>query len=116
MLGVRLRSGSAGLYWYHFELDTNGGRRRLGRVFGAHAALDAGGDWQLTCYQKDFSTPDWLSGGVLYQIFPDRFFRSAQEKPPLPWGRILRQDWGGEPSGVPTKRERSPIPTISAGI
>ena len=96
--------GSAGLYWYHFELDTNGGRRRLGRVFGAHAALDAGGDWQLTCYQKDFSTPDWLSGGVLYQIFPDRFFRSAQEKPPLPWGRILRQDWGGEPEWRPDEK------------
>ena len=27
----------------------------------------------LTVYAADFTTPDWLSQGVLYQIFPDRF-------------------------------------------
>lgn len=35
------------------------------------------GAWQLTVYDKDFSTPDWAKGRVMYQIFPDRFARGG---------------------------------------
>ncbi len=42
-----------------------------------------------------FHTPDWVKNAVFYQIFPDRFARSAR-RPPLPgvtfkpWGLPLR--------------------------
>lgn len=29
--------------------------------------------FQLTVYQKNFHTPDWMKEAVVYQIFPDRF-------------------------------------------
>ena len=31
--------------------------------------------FQITFYDPAFSTPDWLAGSVMYQIFPDRFAR-----------------------------------------
>lgn len=30
--------------------------------------------WQLTVFEDDDCTPKWLSGGIIYQIFPDRFY------------------------------------------
>ena len=32
-----------------------------------------GRDGQLTVYEPDFKTPDWIKDGTMYQIFPDRF-------------------------------------------
>jgi len=29
--------------------------------------------WRFSVYKKDFETPSWIQGGVVYQIFPDRF-------------------------------------------
>ncbi len=31
------------------------------------------GGFQITVYDPRFTTPDWLTGAVMYQIFPDRF-------------------------------------------
>ena len=97
----------AGLVWYGFQLETGQGRRYLVRQPDATAALSAspGPLWQLTCYEQGFRTPDWLAGGVMYQIFPDRFARAEETGPvPLPDGRILRDDWGGEPGWRPDEQ------------
>lgn len=96
------------IYWYDFLLDTSGGRRRLCRVPGGGARLapdyEAAQPWQLTCYARDFKTPEWLRGGVIYQIFPDRFFRSAQPKQAVPEDRVLHGAWGGQPEWRPDAR------------
>lgn len=34
--------------------------------------------FQITMYDPQFSVPDWMIGGVLYQIFPDRFRRDSK--------------------------------------
>ncbi|MDD2484497.1 MAG: glycoside hydrolase family 13 protein [Eubacteriales bacterium] len=48
---------------------------------------------------KEFKCPSWLSGGLMYQIFPDRFSRSKAYLPPEQKKEyILREDWGGEPN------------------
>ena len=86
-----------GLYWYHFELDTPWGRsfvRNVGRGVGDFAP-DAS-DFQQTVYDKNFKTPDWLKGGIIYQIFPDRFYSSGTEKHGVRPSRVLRR-WGDEP-------------------
>lgn len=100
----RFTPAHAGLYWYGFEADTGSGPRTLIRLADARAALSdaAGGSrWQLTVYEPDFTTPDWLAGGVMYQIFPDRFARSGLPKTDVPAGRELRGDWGGQPHWQP---------------
>lgn len=95
-----------GLYWYHFDYISNYGRSSilqtedgLGDFSGAYFARK---DWQLTVTEKDFTTPDWLKGGIIYQIFPDRFYNSGSEKENVPNDRVLRTDWGNEPEWRPT--------------
>ncbi len=94
----------AGLYWYAFAIDSDRGREYLTCCPDGSAApaKDAGRMWQLTCYEKDFTTPDWLAGGVMYQIFPDRFAKSEQPKAGVPADRVLRE-WGEQPHWQPNQ-------------
>lgn len=76
-----------GLYFYRFDLRTDRGHRGLFRA-STGGGSEFSGDrlWQLTVYEPDFSTPDWLAGGVMYQIFPDRFACSGEPKTGVPGG------------------------------
>ncbi len=58
-----------GLYFYRFELSSENGTY----IFGKDNLCS---EWQLTVYYKDFKTPEWAKGGIMYQIFPDRFCHS----------------------------------------
>lgn len=86
-----------GLYFYHFELDTPWGKSLImntGNGIGDFSAQ--GNEFQQTVYDKNFKTPDFLKGGIIYQIFPDRFYNSGAEKKNMPSTRILRR-WGEIP-------------------
>ena len=89
----------AGIYWYRFAIDTKYGRRFLVCQPDSSATLsqNEGAEWQLTCYEKDFNTPEWLVGGLIYQVFPDRFAKAGTLKTQVPTDRVLRTDWGGQP-------------------
>lgn len=65
-----------GLYFYYFRITAVTGPFRLFRQ-GRDTNMEAGDKWQLSCIPADFQTPDWAKGAVMYQIFPDRFFRSG---------------------------------------
>ena len=67
------------IYWYRF-LAIDGSRTVYYeddslRTGGWGQAFDESPDysWQLTVYDPDFTTPDWVKNAVVYQIFPDRF-------------------------------------------
>ncbi len=98
----------AALYFYRFTLETEAGTRYLTRHPDGRASLDFadGPHWQLTCYAADFTTPDWLAGGIFYQIFPDRFARSGEPKAGVPDDRVLRDDWDGQPVWRPDAQGR----------
>ena len=53
-------------------------------------------DFQQTVYDENFLTPNFLKGGIMYQIFPDRFFNSKTPKKNVPKSRVMR-DWGDTP-------------------
>lgn len=93
-----------GLYFYHFEAKTCRGRQRLSRGYGGRAEFGGMDRWQMTVYSHELKTPDWLAGGVMYQIFPDRFYRSNKEKDGVPGDRTLRDDWGAEPVWRPNEQ------------
>ncbi len=95
-----------GLFRYSFSLQTATGTRLLQRAATGEAVFEGGAQWQQTVYAKDFTTPDWLTGGLIYQIFPDRFFASGTEKHDVPADRTLRGDWGGEPEWRPDAQGR----------
>ena len=88
---------TAGLYWYHFELETPWGKsfvKNTGSGIGDFAY--DGAEFQQTVYDKAFTTPNWLKGGLIYQIFPDRFYNSGTEKTGVRPTRVMRP-WGAEP-------------------
>ena len=89
---------TAGLYEYRFEYDTPWGTSRIFNFGNGIGKIRNTGDfWQLTVYDKDFRTPEWLKGGIIYQIFPDRFAFSGEEKKDVPADRVMRTDRDGEP-------------------
>ena len=47
--------------------------------------------FQLIIYEKGFNTPNWIKGGVVYQIFPDRFYHFGEF--PVREGSVIRKDW-----------------------
>ena len=95
---------SAGLYWYHFEYDIPYGKGEIRKASNNVGKFCSDGEeWQLTVYCKDFKTPDRLKGGVIYQIFPDRFYRADTVLQEIPDDRILRDDWGAQPEWKPNE-------------
>ena len=90
---VALKFHRTGLYFYYFDLGAEGflGRGPLRRAEQTQYPRA----WQVTVFSEDYHTPDWYKGGVMYQIFPDRFCK-AGEYPVKPY-KVLRSDWGGQP-------------------
>lgn len=91
-----------GLVRYHFEYDTPWGERKISLESGGIAVMGEGERWRLTVCGENSDTPLWLRGGVMYQIFPDRFRRSG--KTPLPKDKpaaVYHSEWGEEPDWEP---------------
>lgn len=88
---VTLTITTTGLYRYYFSADSE-------TFFADEALLPApcGEWWTLTAYEKVYDEPDWLYGGVIYQIFPDRFAIGGERKKTKP-DMLYRDDWGGTP-------------------
>ena len=98
--GVLTAPSEPELLWYHF---------RLIRSDGSTALLDQSGwqetgeiqSWQLTVYEKT-ATPLWFGGGVVYQIFPDRFCRLSLPDPTgLVGNRWVHENWNDQPVWAP---------------
>lgn len=80
---------------YHFEYNSNGRRkyikRRQDSFEGEIREDNQAEEWQMSIYTP-INTHINMQGGVIYQIFPDRFFR-ASEGQIIPEDRIYRE-WG----------------------
>ena len=86
-----------GLYFYHFVLDTPWGKSYVKNAGDGRGELNASlPGFQQTVYDENFLTPNFLKGGIMYQIFPDRFFNSKTPKKNVPKSRVMR-DWGDTP-------------------
>lgn len=90
----------AGICYYYFSLTVDGKRLYIKRRGCNEGVIGDGELFQLTAYAAGFSTPEFLKGGIIYQIFPDRFKKSG-EVHEIPYGRVLRGDWGGIPHYKP---------------
>lgn len=93
------------LLFYSFKYENSWGKTSIGpgkeTLIGE---INSTQKWQITVYSPDFHTPDWIKGGIIYQIFPDRFCFSGEEKQNIPSDRILRSDWGGMPEFRPDEK------------
>ncbi len=67
-----------GLYFYHFHINTADGEFDLFKQGYSDTNMCSGDKWQITCFDKNYDTPDEFKGNVMYQIFPDRFYKSGE--------------------------------------
>ncbi len=89
-----------GLLWYYFILRIDrhiyfyGNTSGLGGEGGISDAPP--GSFQITVYDKGATTPSWMRRAVMYQIFPDRFYREhlieAEKR-----GAVIHASWQDPP-------------------
>lgn len=94
----------AGLIWYYFELDTEGGM-----VYYGNNSKNLGGkgemcfhkphnSYQITVYNRDYKTPDWFKESIAYQIFVDRFYNGNEDGSFLgERDDIIKREWNDLP-------------------
>ncbi|MDE6471432.1 MAG: glycoside hydrolase family 13 protein [Clostridia bacterium] len=83
---AKISLNKVGLYWYRFHFVTERGEYQYRRE---------GDDFQLSVYGKEYTTPDWIKGGVIYHIFVDRFCKGKDDKITFTKSGVLKE-WGEE--------------------
>ncbi|MDD7392081.1 MAG: glycoside hydrolase family 13 protein [Fusobacteriaceae bacterium] len=103
LYSVQLDELETGLYFYYFEFFENENLKYISN-FNFNAEIsDEISTWQLTVYNKDFQTPEWIKGGIIYQIFPDRFEKNEDfipRKAKNSEERIIHSNWTGIPNSA----------------
>lgn len=102
-----------GLYWYNFKVSIDKEIYYYGNNF---EMLGGEGDifksnplsFQLTVYKNNNTTPNWLKDGIIYQIFPDRFYNGLEDGSVLKPKRdmVFRADWSDTPKYIKDQAER----------
>lgn len=87
----------SGVYFYRFFIKGNGYERMIYRAPDGTATFEPPFDWQQTVTDKNYVTPEWLRGGLIYQIFPDRFYKADVPLPQQYEDRVF-VDWNDEPT------------------
>ena len=93
-----------GLFFYYFRITTPTHSFRLFK-YGDDTNMEDGDLWQLSCVPEDFTVPGWAQGAVIYQIFPDRFYKtgdcdlSGKLQP-----YVLHENWDEELCWQPTEQ------------
>ena len=91
-----------GLLWYYFIIETNTKTYYYGNnsnKYGGLGALyqDIPPSYQITVYKKEYKTPDWFKNAIIYQIFPDRFYKGSMDSFAAGRDDILPRKWGEIP-------------------
>ena len=89
---ITLFLNDPGLYFYYFKIgDKTAGCGKLRNLeFNEQIHY-----YQILIYSENFCTPDWFKGCIMYQIFPDRFFRSGDVH--VGEGKWLHTNWNEKP-------------------
>jgi alpha-glucosidase len=100
---------------YRFKIDADDHTSAWYNAKGASIEEQADADFLLI---PDFKTPDWMKNGIVYQIFPDRFFdgnpRNNVKTAEYKYGSDIpvAKKWGESPK---TPKGQSPAMTFYGG-
>lgn len=85
-----------GVYFYHFEIIYDRHKQSIFRSDDMSDTSSGNADWQQTVYSSNFETPSFAKKGVIYQIFPDRFYKGD-----IKYSKVFEDretaEWGDEP-------------------
>ncbi len=93
-----------GVHYYYFSYKNNGTRNYIKRSACHESSVNSGELFQLTVYDEAYETPDFLKGGIMYQIFPDRFYKSTAVHENVPEDRVIRENWEDTPFYRPDEK------------
>lgn len=94
VFSCKIKFDNPNLYFYRFELKKDGITKFIGKSGNEAKIEDWLPEWQLTVFDKNFNTPEWVQGSTMYQIFPDRFAKSNNFEPKTAKnGRKIHTDW-----------------------
>ncbi len=101
--GELLGDGESGLFYYEYIFVRGGDTLFSSSTDNVHYEFsrESARKFRLLVYEKGLRVPNWVGGGIMYQIFPDRFAVGDGEVLYCD-GSVLRQDRnGGEPEYAP---------------
>ena len=91
-----------GIIWYYFIIET-----AENILFYGNNKDNLGGEgslynheppsFQITIYQEGVTTPTWFKNAIIYQIFPDRFYRDNKLMLTDKKNRLLHGSWQSKP-------------------
>lgn len=93
---INLNCLEIGLYYYYFESDNTKYYQNSEML----AENVRGEEFQLLVYDSSYKVPN-LNGGIIYQIFPDRFYRKGKNFS-LAKNKV-KKNWGDEPNYLPNE-------------
>ena len=93
---------SPDLYWMYFKIQTQTGYYYVSKSELTQDTRNIQ-SFQITVFDRHTQTPGWIKGGVIYQIFTDRYNKGSAEYK-LKDGAVQRDDWGGVPNFVPDEK------------
>lgn len=93
-----------GLVWYSFVIHHEGKTlyycNNSQKTGGIGRLLDHLADsYQITVYERGFTTPEWFRDAIVYQIMVDRFHKSSHKKPAEPHRdhAVIHDNWNELP-------------------
>ena len=91
-----LKFSKSGHFWYNFKLDFDNFSKYVSKTYNTYSeVLDyKGEDFLQLVTEEEYVCTDSMQGGIIYQIFVDRFCKVGEVKPRRPL--VLRKDWGGK--------------------
>ncbi len=95
---------NTGLHHYYFTCILDGRRRYIKRHGASEGVFEGEELFQLTVFDENLYTPEFIRGGIMYQIFPDRFAKSGKPHEGVPTDRIMRENWSDTPFYKPDEK------------
>lgn len=87
---------ASGHFFYNFKLETSEGVYYISKTFDTFSYItrEKGEDFFQAVLEKEYTCTDSMQGGLIYQIYTDRFASVGEIncREPL----IYRKDWGGK--------------------
>lgn len=82
-------------YWYNFRLNFNDYSLFVNKSYNNHSYVshEKGEDFFQQVTEEEYTCTNSMQGGIIYQIFVDRFCKVGDVTPREPL--VFRDDWGG---------------------
>ena len=100
---VRFALDECGLYFYYFYICSQNTDFPLYKQ-GDDTNMCEGDLWQVSCVPEDYHIPAGAPGAVMYQVFPDRYYKSGECDLTGKLGPYwIHQNWSEQPEYLPDR-------------